>query len=151
MQSRSRQRESKSQYFLKMAQLVATRSTCPRRMVGCVITSINNHVMSTGYNGVPRHYPHCTSTPCGGQNAKSGEGLNTCMATHAEQNALLQCPDTMSIGTIYITDSPCITCAKLIANTSCRTVIYANEYTDKSGIDMLRKLGIDAIHERIED
>jgi dCMP deaminase len=55
----------------------------------------------------------------------------------------------MDIKTIYVTTSPCITCAKLIANTSCKEVIYSEEYSDTSGIDMLKKLNIKTIYERI--
>ena len=144
-------REDKDQYFLKIAQLVATRSTCPRRSVGCVITNSHGHIKATGYNGVPAGFPHCIHTPCGGQDANTGTKLNSCMATHAEQNALLQCDNTMEIDTIYLTTSPCITCAKLIANTSCKRVIYSEQYTDTSGIDMLIKLGIRTKYERIRD
>ena len=73
------------------------------------------------------------------------------MATHAEQNALLQCDNVMAIRTIYITTSPCITCAKLIANTSCEKVVYSDEYVDKSGIEILNKLGIKTVYERINN
>ena len=145
------QRESKNQYFLKIARLVATRSTCPRRSVGCVIINKHGHIKATGYNGVPKNFPHCIDKPCGGEKQKSSQGLNSCMATHAEQNALLQCDNVMDIDTIYITTSPCIVCAKLIANTSCKTVIYSDEYVDTSGIDMLKKLNVDIIYERIRD
>ena len=144
-------RESKHQYFLKIAKLVATRATCPRREVGCVIINKYGHIKATGYNGVPAGYMHCTDIPCGGQNMQSGTGLTFCMATHAEQNALLQCHDVMDIHTIYITVSPCITCAKLIANTSCKRIIYAEEYPDPSAMELLKKLGIETRHERIED
>ena len=143
------QRESKNQYFLKIAQLVATRSTCIRRSVGCVIINKYGHIKATGYNGVPKNYEHCLDTPCGGQNEKSSKNLNLCMATHAEQNALLQCQDIMDIETMYCTTSPCITCAKLISNTSCNKVVYSNEYIDKSGIEMLKKLKIEVVYERI--
>lgn len=144
-------RESKEQYFLKISRLVSTRSTCPRRMVGCVITNEYGHIKATGYNGVPRGFEHCIDKPCGGQNQKSSKGLETCMATHAEQNALLQCNDVMEIDSIYCTTSPCITCAKLIANTSCKSVIYSEEYSDTAGIDLLKQLGIETIYERIVD
>jgi len=150
-ENQMQQRESKEQYFLKIARLVATRSTCPRRSVGCVIINKHKHIIATGYNGVPKGYPHCIHTPCGGQDFCSGQGLDSCMATHAEQNALLQCPNVMEIDTIFITDSPCIVCAKLIANTSCRNVVYEREYKDPSGINMLHKLGIATHHERIKD
>lgn len=144
-------REPISQYFLKIATLVATRATCPRREVGCVITNKYNHIMATGYNGAPRAYPHCTDEPCGGDSAKTGERVNTCMATHAEQNALLQCHNTMEIHTIYCTTAPCITCAKLIANTTCQLVVFAEKYSDTSGVDMLKLLNIEVRHEEIKD
>jgi len=144
-----KQRESKNQYFLKIAQLVATRATCARRSVGCVIVNKYNHIKATGYNGVPKNYNHCLDSPCGGQGEKSSKNLDLCMATHAEQNALLQCENVMDIETLYCTVSPCITCAKLIANTSCNKVVYSNEYIDKSGVEMLKKLKIEVIYERI--
>ena len=144
-------RTSTNQYFLKIAQIVASRSTCPRRSVGCVIIDKNNYIIATGYNGVPKNYPHCIDKPCGGEKLKSSKGLNSCMATHAEQNALLQCKDINSIKSIYITTSPCIICAKLISNTSCKEVIYSEEYIDKSGIDMLNLLNIKTTCERIGD
>lgn len=142
-------RESKEVYFLKMAKHVATRATCPRREVGCVIVDKNGHIKATGYNGVPRGHVHCIDHPCGGQNMASSTGLNFCMATHAEQNALLQCHNVMEIDTIYVTTSPCVTCAKLIANTSCKTVVYAEEYNDAPAFEILRKSNIKAVHVRI--
>ena len=72
-----------------MAELVAERSTCRRRKVGCVLVDSNNHVVATGYNGVPTHFPHCLDEPCEGATAPSGESLEKCLAVHAEQNALL--------------------------------------------------------------
>jgi dCMP deaminase len=142
-------RESKEVYFLKIAALVSTRATCVRRQVGCVIVDKNNHIKATGYNGVPKNFIHCTDVPCGGHINKSSEGLDSCKATHAEQNALLQCNNVMEIDTIYCTTSPCITCSKLIANTSCKKVVYANEYADTSGIELLNSIGISTKHERI--
>lgn len=144
-------RESKNQYFLKIAKLVATRATCPRREVGCVIVNKHGHIKATGYNGVPAGYTHCTDTPCGGQNMQSGTGLTFCMATHAEQNALLQCHDVMDIETIYITTAPCIICAKLIGNTSCKKIVYSEEYADQAAMDLLKKLDISTVYERIEN
>ena len=136
---------------MKIAALVATRATCPRRAVGCVIVDKHYHIRSTGYNGVPKGFPHCIDTPCGAESSASGTNLFGCMATHAEQNALLQCGNTMEIHTLYCTTSPCSTCAKLIANTSCEVVVYSEEYSDTSGIQILNALGIKTIHERIQD
>ena len=144
-------RESKQSYFLKIAALVATRATCPRRAVGCVITNSFGHIKATGYNGVPKNMAHCIDTPCGGEISKSSEGLSSCMATHAEQNALLQCDDVMDIDTIYCTTSPCIHCAKLIANTSCKALVYTNKYSDFSGTALLESLGIKVIQGGVDE
>jgi dCMP deaminase len=138
-------RPTKDQYFLQMAKLVATRSTCLRRSVGCVLVNARGHVLSTGYNGVAMGMPHCnervangsansdynvlkldpTKLPypfsCPGSHAASGTNLDACQAIHAEQNAL-------DIETAYCTTSPCLTCVKLLMNTSCRRILFLEEY-----------------------
>jgi len=174
-------RPSKDQYFVSMAMLVASRATCCRRSVGCVIVNARGHVLSTGYNGVASGQPHCNEpsirpvyandrrvsfdvstnswifngkrTPslckefftksennqcvgfdteyknaCFGAKSASGTNLDSCEAIHAEQNALLQCRDVHEIDTVYCTDSPCITCIKLLMNTSCKKIVYLREY-----------------------
>lgn len=137
-------RPSIEKYFLSMSKLVATRSTCMRRNVGCVVTDEMNFVISTGYNGIVSGQPHCVDSPCLGVNSGSSEDLEQCMAVHAEQNAILTC-DSRKIHTIYTTVSPCITCAKLICNTSCSKVVYLEEYSDTKGLDLLAKSGITCI------
>lgn len=132
-------RSEKDLHFMKIAKLLSQRATCPRRAVGCIIVNKYGHTMATGYNGVPRGFDHCTDVPCGGEKEKD---LDSCLATHAEQNALMQCKDIMDIETIYTTTAPCITCAKLIANTSCKRLIYSNHYSDKA-LDILRKAKIE--------
>lgn len=121
-------RPSKDVYFLRMALLVATRGTCARRQVGCVLVNERGHVLSTGYNGVASGMTHCTDTRCPGARETSGNGLDKCQAIHAEQNALLQCKDVWSISKCYVTCSPCIHCVKLLMNTSCREVVFGAEY-----------------------
>jgi dCMP deaminase len=122
-------RPSKDVYFLRMAQLVATRATCARRQVGCVLVSGRGHVLATGYNGVAAGRPHCNEGhPCEGANLPSGTGLDLCQAAHAEQNALLQCHDVHEIETCYCTTAPCVTCTKLLLNTSCRRVVFVADY-----------------------
>jgi len=125
-------RPSRDVYFLKMAALVSSRATCQRRAVGCVLVDSHNHVLSTGYNGVPQGIAHCWDVPCAGVNAPSGKSLEKCMATHAEQNALLQCKNTNEIGTVYCTHEPCIHCAKLLMNTGASRVVFANPYPGAS-------------------
>lgn len=172
-------RPNRDQWALDMAKLTATRSTCCRRHVGCVLLNSRGHVLATGYNGVAAGQAHCNeqklvavnrSNPrvfywpvgdaykltdgellpidqvaaarnpevvgyevtyphvCEGATASSGTNLDGCQAIHAEQNALLQCKNIYEIDTCYVTTSPCMTCVKLLLNTSCQRIIFVEEY-----------------------
>jgi dCMP deaminase len=123
-------RPDKITYFLTMAMLVATRGTCCRRKVGCVLVNGKGHVLATGYNGVPSGFVHCTTpgNECEGAKLPSGQGLDLCGAIHAEQNALLQCPDVYQIDSCYCTTAPCVTCTKLLLNTSCQNIYFNEDY-----------------------
>ena len=59
-------------YFLEIARTVAKRSTCMRRSVGCVLVDSQNHIVATGYNGVPTKFTHCLDSPCEGAFSLSG-------------------------------------------------------------------------------
>lgn len=137
-------RISREEWFLEMAQVQAKRSTCLRRAVGCVLVNRRGHVLSTGYNGVAAGQPNCNEVvempvvgghqpiyphACPGVHAASGTDLDGCYAIHAEQNALLQCPDAHAILYAYVTVSPCVTCTKLLLNTSCKIIHFGEEYT----------------------
>ena len=124
----SHSRPSLDEYMLKMAVLAASRGTCVRRQVGCILINKYGHIIGTGYNGVPAGDEHCIDKPCAGAGLPSGTGLDKCGAIHAEQNALLQCKDVMEIETAYCTHSPCVTCVKLLRNTGCKRIVYLNEY-----------------------
>jgi dCMP deaminase len=105
-----------------------------------------------GYYRRPEHweiaeiptYPHA----CEGAKYDSGEGLGKCQAIHAEQNALLQCPDIMKIHTCYTTSSPCNEqCIKLLLNTSCQRIVFLEEYS-KSGKDAWLAAGREWVHHK---
>ena len=131
-------RPSRDEWALKLALLTAQRSTCLRRAVGAVLLNERGHVLATGYNGVAAGQFHCndhdpyydTGYPhaCSSIHASSGTDLDGCQAIHAEQNALLQCRDVYSIHTCYVTVSPCMTCTKLLLNTSCQRIVFLHEY-----------------------
>ena len=125
-------------YFLQMAELVAQRSTCRRRQVGCVLVNSDNHVVATGYNGVPTHFTHCLDVPCEGATAPSGESLEKCLAVHAEQNALLQLRSD-DLLTAYLTVTPCITCAKMLANSRVTRIVANCEYVQSLAVEILQK------------
>ncbi len=131
--------------WLGVAFVVANRSTCPRRSVGCVLTDKDNLILSSGYNGVAAGLPHCNEFPCAGVSYEKGQGLDKCEAIHAEQNALLQCRNYKQIHTCYVTVSPCIHCLKMLLNTSCQRIVYAAEYYHADA----RRLWVDAGREWI--
>jgi dCMP deaminase len=127
----SRVRPDQDTYFMHMARLVASRSTCISRQVGCVLVNARNHVLATGYNGSPAGYEHCLETGhCWRGDSESGEDLDRCVVVHAEANALLQCKDVWDIRTCYCTTIPCTGCIKLLANTSCLKIVYEESYPD---------------------
>lgn len=125
-------RPSIDEYFMSLALVVSTRSTCARRRVGAILVNYRNQVLSTGYNGSASGTTHCIDVPCSGVNHESGQGLDECHAVHAEANALVQCPNAFEIETLYVTTSPCVPCVKLLLNTSCQRIVAIEEYPSKA-------------------
>jgi dCMP deaminase len=130
-------RPSRDEYYLKILDLVAARSTCARRAVGCIFTDAVGHVLSMGYNGVPVGWPHCTDRPCKGATDEPGQ-TDRCMAIHAEDNALLQCHRLDLLHTAYVSTTPCFQCAKRLCNTPLRRLVYVEDYADTRGGELLR-------------
>lgn len=160
-------RPDRDHWAMSLAKLTATRGTCLRRSVGCVLLNARGHVLATGYNGVAAGLPHCNDVvyhvssldvpgsfvekgvavfpeypnSCPGAHAPSGTALDCCQALHAEQNALLQCRDAWSIDTAYVTASPCITCVKLLMNTSCQRIVFDEVYPHPEAQQLWEKTG----------
>jgi dCMP deaminase len=118
------------QYFLDIAEKVATRSTCLRLKVGCVLVAEDNRILSTGYNGSPKGMPHCLDDGC----LKNEQGR--CIRTvHAEINAILSVdPAVRKNGTLYCTHEPCEHCTKSIIQAGIKKVIYKNPYPNAVNI-----------------
>ena len=153
-------RPSRDEWAMKLALLTAQRATCCRRQVGCVLLNARGHVLATGYNGVAAGQPHCNEKTweaewtgfdmvsvedfhhaCAGATAPSGTNLDGCQAIHAEQNALLQCRDIYQIHTAYVTASPCVTCTKLLLNTSCERIVFVEEYPHSAAQELWKSAG----------
>lgn len=144
-------RPSLDRYMLNIAKVVATRSTCSRRAVGAVIVDGSNHILATGHNGVPSGVTHCVDVPCKGAEYESGKGLDLCKAQHAEVNAIAHCRDLQSAFTIYLTTSPCMSCAKLIAATHIKRVVYEGDAYDIVSLEYLEDIGVQIVNLPKED
>lgn len=137
------------EYFMDIANLVKTRSTCCRRQVGAVVVK-DKRILSTGYNGSPIGCNHCTDIGCLRQELgiPSGERHELCRAVHAEQNAISQAARhgiSVEGASIYVTHQPCSMCAKVLINAGVKRIIYQGEYPDKLSLELLREAGIELV------
>lgn len=139
-------RPSWDEYFMDIAYLVARRSTCLRRQVGSVVVK-NRRILSTGYNGTPSKITHCSERGCLRikLNVPSGQRHEICNGLHAEQNALLQAAlygISLEGASLYITNQPCLICAKMIINSGLKQIVIADGYPDEMAKDFLKEAGI---------
>ena len=135
-------RASWDYYFMSIAQVVATRSTCPRKYVGSVIVR-DRTILSTGYNGSIRGMPHCSDV---GHMMED----NHCVATiHAEANAIIQAAKNgvnINGGTNYVTASPCWHCFKQLANAGIHRICYGEFYRDDRIFEIAKQIQIELVH-----
>ena len=132
---------------MKMAYLVAERSTCLRHHVGAVIVR-DRYILTTGYNGAASGVKDCLKLGClrNQKNIPSGEKHEICRAIHAEQNAIIQAGlhgIDISGSTIYCTHSPCILCAKMLVNAKLKKFVAATSYADKTFKELFNEAGVD--------
>jgi dCMP deaminase len=139
-------RPSWDEYFMRIAMLAATRSTCLRRQVGAVIVK-DKKVLATGYNGSPSGLKHCLDVGCLREEMgiPSGQRHELCRAIHAEQNAIVQAATSgVSIkgGVLYSTTFPCILCAKMLVNSGIKEIYVAEGYPDELSKEILEEAGV---------
>ena len=121
--------------YLRMAQIWSENSYCQRRQVGALVVK-DKMIISDGYNG----------TPSGFENVCEENGVTKPYVLHAEANAITKIArsgNNSDGSTLYVTDSPCIECAKLIIQSGIKRVIYCREYRLTDGVDLLRRAGIE--------
>jgi len=119
-------------YFMDIAAAVSKRGNCMKRQVAAVIVK-DRRIISTGYNGTPRGIKNCDEGGCPrcNSNTPSGEKLDECFCSHAEENAIVQAAYhgiSIKDSTIYITLSPCLQCTKMIINAGINRVVYGSDY-----------------------
>jgi dCMP deaminase len=146
-------RPSWDEYFIEIAKVVSSRSTCLRRRYGAVIVK-DKVIVSTGYNGAPRGSVNCVDiNKCKRRelNIPSGERYELCEAVHAEQNAIVNgSPERMKDATIYIAGfeedgsaaegKPCLLCARMIRNAQIKEVVYLKKDGSRIKIEDLKEL-----------
>lgn len=142
----TRLRPSWDHYFMTLASLAARRSNCMRRQVGCVLVR-SSRVISTGYNGTPRHITNCNEGGCARCNTGGGGGasLATCLCIHAEENALLEAGrDRIGGGAVlYCNTCPCLTCSIKIVQVGITEVVYSQSYyMDAQAAELFQRAGV---------
>ena len=135
------------EYFLKVAAVVAERSTCLRHHVGAVAVR-DKHILSTGYNGAPAGFKDCLELGClrNQMNIPSGERHEICRAIHAEQNVIIQAAQhgvNLEGSTIYATHTPCVLCAKMLTNARIKRYVSFGKYNDDTFIQLFKEAGIE--------
>jgi len=130
------------EYFLKIATVVAERSTCRRHHVGAVAVR-DKHMLTTGYNGAPSGLKDCLELGClrDELNIKSGTRHEICRGIHAEQNVIIQAAlhgVDLTGATIYVTHSPCVLCAKMLVNARIERYVSFGRYDDSAFIDLFQ-------------
>ena len=139
-------RPSWDEYFMSIAEMVATRSTCLRRHVGAVLVK-DRRLLATGYNGAPAGIRHCEEAGCVRRNTSvpSGQRHELCRGLHAEQNAIIQAAHhgiSIAGATLYCTNQPCIICSKMLINAGISAIFFLDAYDDPLAMQMLDEGGV---------
>jgi dCMP deaminase len=143
-------RPTYDEYFMEMAYVVSKRSTCLRRKVGAILVK-DKHILSTGYNGAPKGFKHCSEVGClrRGFDVPSGERHELCRGLHAEQNAIIQAAVfgvSIKDSVLYCTNTPCVVCVKMLINAGVTEIIFMGEYPDELAKKMISESDIKIRH-----
>ncbi|MCI8814164.1 MAG: cytidine deaminase [Lachnospiraceae bacterium] len=138
-------RRDKVNYYLDLAQVVAMRGTCLRRLYGAVIVK-NDEVISTGYAGAPRGRKNCSDVGTCIRidlNIPRGERYELCRSVHAEANAIISASREQMLGSsLYLVGTEvstgeliknscsCSMCKRLIINAGIETVYIRDTRDD---------------------
>jgi len=138
--SKNKARPSWDDYFMAVAKIVATRSTCDRLEAGAVLVK-NKRIIATGYNGSPPGLPHCDDV---GHMLEEGHCVRT---IHGEHNVIIQAatiPGASTVGsTMYTKYSPCIHCAKYVVAAGIKRVVIGKVYRNSKAVDYLKEAGLE--------
>ena len=130
--------------YLRMARIWAENSYCTRRKVGALIVK-DKMIISDGYNGTPSGVEHV---------CELDNGTTKPYVLHAEANAITKIAksgNNSDGATLYVTESPCLECSKLIIQSGIRRVVYSENYRLTDGIDLLKRAGVEVVFIELED
>jgi len=133
-------------YFMQIATVVSSRSTCMRKQVGALLV-LNKRILTTGYNGAPGGLTHCGEVGCLRQELQvpSGERHELCRGLHAEQNAIIQAAVhgvAIKDSVLYCTLYPCAVCAKMLINAGVSSLVLKENYSDNLAKNFFTEAGI---------
>ncbi|TKJ30861.1 MAG: cytidine deaminase [Chloroflexi bacterium B3_Chlor] len=141
-------RPSWDEYFISIAQVVASRSVCLRHKIGAMIVDDDKQILSTGYNGPPRGMRHCADrAACIREKGGIASGMQQeyCFGLHAEQNTIVQAAREgirLLGSTLYCTYKPCSLCARMIVNAGIGEVHFMADYPDDLRLTILTEGGV---------
>ena len=121
--------------YLKMAGIWSENSYCTRRKVGAILVK-DQMIISDGFNGTPAGFPNV---------CEDEDNRTYPYVLHAEANAITKVAKSNNSSegsTLYVTDSPCIECAKLIIQAGIKRVVYSKLYRISDGIELMKTAGI---------
>ncbi|MFL5752787.1 MAG: deoxycytidylate deaminase [Bacteroidia bacterium] len=136
--------------YMELAVNLSQKSHCVRAQVGAVLTK-DTRIISLGYNGPPAGTHNCDKEWPGVGCPRDSKG-SCSLALHAEQNAILYAAKnnvSLEGSTLYVTLSPCISCARVIYTVGIKKVYFLNSYAkfkgipSDEGVDFLKKFGVD--------
>ena len=134
-----KKQEQYDRRYLEMAAIWAQNSYCKRRQVGALIVK-EKMIISDGYNG----------TPAGFENICEDKEYKTKpYVLHAEANAITKVAKSNNSSegaALYVTQGPCIECAKLIIQSGIKRVIYCNKYHTEDGIKLLKRAKVEVLY-----
>lgn len=139
--------------YMELAENLASRSHCVKAKVGAVLTK-DTRIISLGYNGPPAGTHNCDEEWPGVGCPRDSKG-SCSLALHAEQNAILYAAKSnvsLEGSTLYVTLSPCISCARVIYTLGVKRVYFKDSYAEykglanDEGVDFLTKFGVEVIH-----
>jgi dCMP deaminase len=134
-------KDKKNKYdkaYLRIAKEWSKLSYCERKKVGAIIVK-NRMIISDGYNGTPSGFENC---------CEDEHNHTKWYVLHAEANAILKVANSTQScegATLYITLSPCRDCSKLIHQAGIKSVVYLDEYKDDTGLQFLKKAGVEVV------